>query len=236
MSLLTLVQDAATLVGIEAPSAVASATDVTTAQLRVLAQQEGDELSRAFDWRRLKVQATITGDGTTEYWDLPDDFDRQMAGDNLWLTSAPLIPLSGPVSDEEMLAMKSAPARPIRPIWRYFGDQLQIWPYLTSMQSCSLEYRSSHWISSSDGDTVRARWQADTDYALVPERIMTLGLIWRWKRAKGLDYAEEFNTYQMERTKAERADGGFRTLHAKEIFTRDSLTGRKNMYSVVIAP
>ena len=65
MSLLTLVQQAAILCGIEAPSAVASATDVTTAQFRVLAQQEGDELSRAFDWRRLKVQATITGDGTT---------------------------------------------------------------------------------------------------------------------------------------------------------------------------
>lgn len=236
MSLLQMVQDAAVLVGLDEPSSVMANTDVTFKQMRVLAQQEGDELSRAYDWRNLKVQADIVGDGSTEYWDLPDDFDRQQAGDNLWLRTAPFIPLTGPISDGDFLGMKAAPTRPIRPIWRYFGDQIQIWPVLADTQECTLEYRSSHWISNAGGTTIRTRWVEDTDFAIVPERIMTLGLVWRWKRAKGLDYAEEFNTYQLERTKAERADGGYRTLKAAELFNRDSLTGRKNLYSVVVVP
>lgn len=236
MSLLTICQDAALLSGIAAPSAVMGATDLGTQQWVALAQAEGDELSRYFDWRRLKVAAELEGDGEREYWGLPCDFDRQVAGDDMWLRSAPFIPLTGPLSDQDFLAMKAAPARPMRPIWRYFGDKFQIWPVLSNTQTCTMEYRSSHWIASADGETVRDRWVLDSDVALIPERVMKLGLVWRWKRMKGLDYAEEFATYQMERAKAARSDGGFRTLKAAELFNRDSLTGRKNLYSVVVVP
>lgn len=232
MSLLTMCQDAALLVGLAEPSAIISSTEETSQQLRALAQQEGDELSRAHDWRTLKVQAEITGDGSTEYWDLPSDWDRQLPGDALWLDDSPQLPLVGPITDEDMLAMKAATANPSRPVWRYFGNQVQVWPILSSSQVVKLEYRSSHWISSSDGATVRSRWSADTDYALCPERIMTLGLVWRWKRAKGLDYSEEFESYQMEKTKAMRTDGGFRRIQMATGF-RDEPWTRKNDYRVV---
>jgi hypothetical protein len=232
MSLLSLIQDAAILVGIDEPSEVASSSDSELKQLRVISQQEGDELSRAFDWRRLKVQAQIVGDGSNEYWDLPDDFDRQQAGDNLWLADSPHLPLVGPISDESMLALKASTSQPSRSNWRYFGDQVQIWPILASGEVVNLEYRTTHWISSADGTTVRSRWVLDTDYALVPERLMTLGVVWRWKAYKGLDYAQSFQTYQTERMKAMRADGGFRTLRAATRFNNDILDGRKNLYRI----
>lgn len=235
MSLLTLIQDAAILVGIDEPSAVASSSEAEIKQLRVISQQEGDELSRSHDWRKLKVQASITGDGVSEYWDLPDDWDRQQAGDNLWQQDSPHLPLIGPITDEEMLALKASTSEPSRPAWRYFGDQIQIWPILDSGEVIRMEYRSSHWIISSDGDTVRNRWVADTDTALIPERIMTLGIVWRWKAYKGLDYAQSFQTYQMERMKAARVDGGFRTLRMSTSFNQDILDGRKNLYSIVVA-
>lgn len=232
MSLLQMCQDAALLVGIAQPSAIISSTEETSQQLRALAQQEGDELSRAHDWRRLKVQATITGDGSTTLFDLPDDFDRQVPGDALWLDDSPQLPLIGPISDEEMLALQAATANPSRPVWRYFGDQFEIWPALSSTQTVTYEYRTSEWIVSFDGTATRSRWVADSDLAKVPERIMTLGLVWRWKRAKGLDYAEEFESYQMEKTKAMRADGGFRRITLATGF-RDEPWTRKNDYRVV---
>ena len=233
MSLLSLIADAAILVGIDEPLAVASSSADEIKQLRVISQQEGDELSRAFDWRKLKVQATITGDGSSEYWDLPDDFDRQQPGDNLWLADSPHLPLIGPISDESMLAIKASVSEPSRSVWRYFGDQVQIWPVLDAGENVSLEYRSSHWIVSADGQTVRNRWQVDTDIALIPERLMTLGVVWRWKAYKGLDYAQSFDTYEKEKMKAMRADGGFRTLRMSDSFNRDILDGRKNLYRVV---
>lgn len=231
MSLLSIVTEAAALVGVDQPTAVANATDANAVQFRALAQQEGDELSRAHDWRRLKVQGSITGDGSTEFWDLPADYDRQMAGDNLWLSSRPMLALDGPISDQDMLSIKAGVQRPTVSVWRYFGNQLQVYPVLTATQVVTLEYRSSSWILAADGTTTRDAWVADTDTAVIPERIIKLGVIWRWKRSKGLDYAEEFATYQLERAKAARADGGFRTLRARESFSTYQY-GRRNAYTV----
>lgn len=235
MSLLTLLQDVADIVQIDRPTSVVAATDPTTRQLKAFAQEIGDELARSFDWRKLKVSANIVGDGSTEFWDLPSDFDRQASGDVLWLQSAPFIPLSGPLSDQDFIAMKAAPTRPIRPIWRYFGDQMQLWPVLSDTQVCLLEYRTSHWIISEDGATLRSKWSADSDEMVVPERIVKLGMVYRWRSAKKLDCAQEFATYQLEAEKARKADAGSRTLKAAELFNRDNLTGRKNLYSIVVS-
>ena len=76
MSLLTLTQDACALVGIDVPTAVVSSTDPTYTQFVYLAQYEGDEMNRAHKWRKQKVQASFTGDGSTTIWALPTDFER----------------------------------------------------------------------------------------------------------------------------------------------------------------
>lgn len=233
MSLLTLIADAAILVGIEEPSAVMASSTDEVKQLRVLAQQEGDELARSFYWRNLKASTTFTGTGAVQYFDLPDDWDAQIAGDALWQDDMPHTPLYGPVSDEVMLSLQASSSAPPRPVWRYWNsDRIEIYPTLALGVVVNLEYRSTEWISNAAGSDTYARWVADTDVARIPERVMTLGVVWRWKRAKGLDYAQEFQTYQVERMKATRADGGFRTLAMSTTFGRDVLDGRKNLYSV----
>lgn len=235
MSLLTMVREASLLVGLSEPDTVMAATTDEVKQFRALAQQEGDELSRWYDWRKLGVGATITGDGTTTAWDLPCDWDRQLASDALWLDASPYIALEGPLSDQAWIALQTAQSAPSRPVWRYFGDQIQTYPALGADEAVKLEYRSAYWIASADATTIRNAWVEDSDIALIPERIMKLGLIWRWKRAKGLDYAEEFQTYQMERLKAERNDKGFRTLNMAEGFGAWQMRDyRKNAYRVVV--
>ncbi len=232
MSLLTMIQDASLLVGLTEPDSVMSATSDEVKQLRAIAQVEGDDLSRAHDWRKLKTSASIAGDGSTEFWDLPCDWDRQQAGDNLWLEDSPHLPLIGPISDQEMLALKAADASPSRPVWRYFGDQIQIWPVLASTDTVRMEYRSSYWIASEDGTTIRSRWLLDGDTPLMPERVVMLGIVWRWKQYKGLDYAEPFNHYQKEKMKAIRNDVGWRTLRLATDSTADVSNMRKNLYRV----
>jgi hypothetical protein len=230
-----MVREAALLVGLSEPDTVMAATTDEIKQFRALAQQEGDELSRWYDWRKLKTGATITGDGTTTAWDLPCDWDRQLASDALWLDASPYQPLLGPISDQEWLAYQTAASAPSRPVWRYFGDQIQTYPAIENGQAVKLEYRSAYWIASADATTIRNAWVEDSDIALVPERIMKLGIVWRWKRAKGLDYAEEFATYEKERLKAERNDAGFRTLTMREgfgdFYGRDP---RRNAYRVSV--
>ena len=89
MSLLTAIQDAMVLCGLESPQSAYASGDPTVAQFIALAQVEGDELSRYNDWRKLKVAASITGDGVTTLWPLPADYDRLLSGMTFWSEESP---------------------------------------------------------------------------------------------------------------------------------------------------
>jgi hypothetical protein len=232
MSLLTIVQDAMALCGLSSVSQAYGVNDSTVAQFVALSQVEGDELSRFHDWRSLKVSAILTGDGSTTLWDLPEDFDRFMSGEILWSdqSAGELLPL---VSDQELVALKAQETDPPESVWRLFGDQIEIWPALASGEIVTTEYRSEFWILANDGSTRKARWSADTDRALVPERLVTLGLVWRWKQAKGFDYSEAFRSYQFERQRAAGVDGGSPTIQISETSRADiAKMGRPAHYTV----
>ena len=71
--------------------------------------------------------------------------------------------------------------------------------------------------------------------ASVPERLITLGVVWRWKRAKGLDYAEEFRTYQYQRLQAANRNSGVRVLELATSFGSSHMRDRRrNAYSVAV--
>lgn len=213
MSLLTIVQDTCALVGIEVPTSVVSSNDDTYTQMVYLAQFEGDELSRTFKWRQQKVSADFTGDGVTRLWDLPADFDRFTT--EARRASSILLGLQGPVSDDEFLDAQVRGFNPTIPYWRLFGDNIETTPAVASGQQIKFEYVSSYWVADNTG-TVKARYTADSDVALIPERLITLGVVWRWKRAKGLDYAEEMRTYQTEKLRQQHVDGGTPRLRLSE--------------------
>jgi hypothetical protein len=196
MSLLTLVQDAMLQIGLTSPSIVYNSDDATVQHFRRLAQVEGDYLVREHDWPQQKVAATYTGDGTSTTFDLPVDFHRWIPGHAFWLDDSPGWPLDM-VTDEIMIDAKAANAAPIRPIWRRFGDQIELYPALTSGEVIKTQYFSEYWILDEDDTTRKYRWEADSDQCIIPERLVTLGVIWRYKQARGLDYAEDFRSYQI---------------------------------------
>jgi hypothetical protein len=220
MSLLSLVSDAMILCGFSAPSTVYGNTDANVTLFRLLSQVEGDALSRRYDWRGLKVLGTMTGDGSSTEYTLPTDFDRFVTGYPLYMDGTPQLPLHK-VSDDDMLAMKVAETQPTNPVWRLFGDTIEYYPAPESGDIIKIEYRSKYWIVDEDLATRKATWAEDTDLALMPERLITLGLIWRYKHAKGLDYAEDFRTYQIESHKAGTVNNGRQTIVMRSNFLPD---------------
>lgn len=230
MSLLTIVQDACALVGLDAPTSVVSSTDQTYTQFLTFAQFEGDELSRKHRWREVKVAADFTGDGVTTTWALPDDFHRFNTEQRR--ESSVLLGLEGPVSDDEFLDAQVRGFNPTIPYFRLFNGNIETVPAVANGQQVRFEYCSRYWITSSTG-TLKERFTADDDLSLLPDRLITLGLVWRWKRAKGLDYAEEFRTYEMAWADEKHVDGGSPRLRLSEVGGyRHPYT--KNAYSVVV--
>jgi hypothetical protein len=203
MSLLTLTQGAALRCNFSTiPASAFSSTDTNVLQLVAFSQDTGLEMIRRSGWNTLKIFKQVTGDGTTTLWPLPSDWMRLCPSDKspmgaLVSLARPTIPLVGPVNDEWLNQMKALPAYPAYPVWRLVNNNLEIWPALAAGEIVQFWYFSKNWITASAGGT-SAVWTSDNDTALLDEDLLMKGAIWQWKRAKGLDYAEEFRTYQTE--------------------------------------
>jgi hypothetical protein len=122
--------------------------------------------------------------------------------------------LLGPMSAQEYQTVVSGIC-PVGPRIRYrimdgkFFIQPPPGPAQTDL--LAYEYISKNWCKSASG-TSQPRWAADSDTYLWPDQTQTLGVKWRFLRAKGMDYTEELKTYKDAVDRQIARSGGNRTL------------------------
>ena len=197
MSLLTMTQQAARLIGITSPNVVATATDATVRLLYQLAQEEGEELARYGDWRALRKEKTFTTVYAETQTDTPVPTD--LAGiidETVWNRSARR-KLIGPIDPVEWQQWKAQTTFPVTDGFTLRGTDWLMQPPPTAGQTIAYEYRSANWCQSSDG-TAQSAWAADTDTGLISERLMRMGLVWRFKQARGLEWSIDHENYLSE--------------------------------------
>lgn len=202
MSILSTLQLAMPICGLPQPAQAVSSTDPTVIKFVALAQDIGDELRERFFWRNLNIAGQITGDGTTTLFALPSDWALFSPGQRLFSSLYPTLPIYGPVTNEQLAQMKSSPSFPTRPVWRIIGGTLEIWPALGTGEVVTFNYYSTNWVSNSVGLVRQPSFVLDSDFSMIDEIVLRRGLIWRWKQSKGLDYAEDFRSYQMSLDRA----------------------------------
>lgn len=207
MTALTIVGQACARLGITAPTALFSSTDDQIVQLRNLMNYEGQELSKGgptdHAWQALTNEKTFTTVAAAiQTSAVPTDFAFYI-NDTMWNRTTK-VKMEGPVSAEgwqtyQALTIVTIPFA----AFRFRGGNLIIFPSPVASQTAAYEYVSNIWASGS-----QTAMTADSDTALLDEGLITLGVIWRFLAAKGLDYAEAFRTYQVEVSKAVGRDGG----------------------------
>ena len=79
--------------------------------------------------------------------------------------------------------------------YRIVRHRLLLTPTPPAGHSLAFEWLSKWWIQDIAG-TIKERFTADTDSFLVERELLKLGLAWRWRKAKGLDYTEEYEEYE----------------------------------------
>jgi hypothetical protein len=70
------------------------------------------------------------------------------------------------------------------------------------------EYVSKNFILDEDTVTYKSIFDDDDDEILLPHDIVSADLLWRWKKEKGLSYAEDFNSCEALIADALGRDGG----------------------------
>jgi hypothetical protein len=215
MSVLDVIQDAMALCGFAKPSIVVGSQDGTVAAFEAQLRFEAIELSKYANWRSLKVEAQLIGDGTSTQYVLPDDFERFVKDENgrAVFRSGQTGQFYLNVSDGEWTRVRAYGVQigPY-PVWRLFGNMVEFSYAPAAGETLIFEYMSSYWISSADYTARRNRWAADDDRFMLPEDLLTRGIQWRFKADKGLEYAENFRTYQIQRDIAVGQDTPKRNL------------------------
>jgi hypothetical protein len=114
--------------------------------------------------------------------------------------------------------------------WIILDGEFKFWP--TPSGTATFPYISKY-IVRNVGGTAQETFTADTDTFILPERLLTLGLIWRYRSQKGLEYAEDLATYSKALEQATNDDKGARVLRP-DIYRR--LPGVRVAYSGRVYP
>ena len=191
-----MIQDSCSRMGIQAPDAVFSSVNQEIVQMRTLLNQEGKELNRRVDWQSLMMETSFTSVAQeTQTSAVPADFDHYIADTMFDRTENRKI--AGPLNSYEWQREKSGPVyTSVYHAFRIRGNNILITPNPTAGNSIYYEYISNKWAEDSSG-TDKVRFTADDDVSRLDEEIMTLGVIWRFQKAKGLDYSESFRSYEL---------------------------------------
>lgn len=227
MTAITLLQRAASSLGIVPPDTL-HVTDNQVRQLVQLANIEGQLLAKRHDWQVLSKEATFTTLATEIQASLATVAPglRSITNETMWNRTLNR-PVFGPLSPSDWQMWKSAQIAGPYNEYRIREGSILFFPTPVAGQSIFFEFVTRNWCKKSTG-APQDVWLDDSDIGLLDEDLMLLGLIWRWKRAKGFDYAEEYATYERQVATDFGRDGSKPTI--------DMSGARRAFDPVVIVP
>lgn len=189
MSLLTICAALAANVGIETPTRVVGSPDREMVEALQFANETGEELARRVDWSALRKTVSMSASGA-----MPADFSRLSTGICAMAGGSPVRPLTP--SEWRVLAGNASTG-----VARYLllsGATVTFWPAPTS--AVTVTYQSRNWLPAARS------FASDSDVPLVDEALFARGLIVRWRRQKGMSYADEEAEFEAMLADKARAD------------------------------
>lgn len=212
--MLSLVQNFCRRTNLTVPSTVYGTTDPQIRQILALLEEEGNDLSGRGDWNEITFEATHT---TTAAEDqgaittIASNGFRYIKDGTIWDRDLrlPVYVIDG----ANWQAAKAMSLTGPRYQARIRGGKLISNPVPTAGHTWAFEYVSWNWILGANGTSYKQYFTLDTDTILLPESIVLMGLRWRFKKEKGLDYAEDFRTYEDQVKDALSRNGMKRTLN-----------------------
>jgi hypothetical protein len=191
MSCLSVIQTACLRMGLNSPGAVVSSTDPQTKQMLALLNEEGQTLAEATNWQALTTEASFTTVATEIQGALTTIAPncKFIVNDTIWNRTLRM-PVFGPLAAQTWQQQKAMYLQGPWNQFRLVNGQIKFLPTPAAGQSCYFEYVTKNWT---DGAT--DTFTTDTQSALLDESVMVMGLIWRFRAAKGLDYSADLEKY-----------------------------------------
>jgi hypothetical protein len=211
MTVLSAIQKASTKIALTVPTVVYSSTDREHLELQELANECASYIAKDYEWQALKTLATITGDGTDETFALPTDYDRMLKKAQLW-SSRYQTPLTHITDTDHWLELDIRQFETVIGVWTLIANEVNIKPAPALAETVNYYYMTNKWAQATGGGTLKTAFDTDTDVFRLSEDLLKLCMIWKWKAAKKLPYAQEQSDYEDAKEKMISNDKGSRIL------------------------
>lgn len=176
-----------------------------------LVNEVAGDIAESHDWQVLTKVHTITGDGVQSAFPLPDDYDRMLLVSDMFDPNSWAWGYIHYTNVSEWLQDKARGLVGIPGAWIMLENNFNFFPVPSTDAEAQFPYASNLFAKNSGG-VPQAAFEADADTFVLPEKLLTLGLIWRYRAQKGLGYAEDMANYELALSQAQARDGGSRVI------------------------
>lgn len=195
--MLKIVQRFCSRTGLDVPTSVLGNTDSQVRQILALLEEEGNDLATRGDWQELTNEAihvTVATESQGAIKTIASNGFSYIKNQTIWDrgSSLPVYVINGSDWQQSKAINLSGP----RYQARFRGGNLIVNPVPVAGLTWAFEYISENWVTDSTDANPDKFFNDDTDKVILPENLVLLGLRWRFLKEKGLEYAEQFATYE----------------------------------------
>ena len=212
MTVLSIARSALGRIGLSKPNSIVGSTEKTSSQALELIVEECNDLASK-QWQALQREGTFTTVATESQGDINTIAPNlnYIVNDTLWNRSlrrpvfGPLVPAT---YQQNKAFFQSGPWSQ----YRIKDNELLFYPAPAVGNNIYFEYITKALYKDSLG-VDKVEITADTDAMALDEELITLGIVWRFKQQKGLDYSEDFSKYTKRLNDLLARDGTKPVLH-----------------------
>lgn len=191
------------------PSSFFSSNDQLAVELCDLVNEVAQDIVASHEWQGLTRIHEIVPDGGTSY-PRPADYGRMLVGTEIDHSHAPLWGYYHAATMGEFVAMRERNWPNYPGVWALFEDRFNFAPAPTGVGI--FPYISKNYAIASGSGDKKPEFTADSDTFVLPERLLTLGLVWRWRENKKLDFTGDQEAFMKAISEESGKDKGSRPI------------------------
>jgi hypothetical protein len=187
MAVLSAMQSAAIRLLGQRPGTFYGSTNVFEMEITDLVNEVAQDVVQYRDWQELTRFATVTGDGAETTFSLPSDYSRMLIDSEIQSPTNWAWGYARVMDANQFRWLQDSGWGPWPGVWTIQGNQLLFTPAPAAASEAVYPYISANYAVDAGTLAAKAAFTSDTDTFLLPERLLTLGLVWRWRENKKLD-------------------------------------------------
>lgn len=180
--------------GLPSPATLVGAQDDLTRQIWGIMNEGIMDLVQRYDWQQLTIPYTFQHAGGADYEALDlsvalPDFDH-IVQKTFWDATA-RIEVAGPMNEREWSTITTMLVSSANYCYRMRGDKILIFgvPSPLSSVDFTFEYVTAYGVDT--GGIPEEMFTTDASIPKLPSKVILADLKWRWRKEKGLPYAED---------------------------------------------